>query len=78
MDVRLKIKERLKKEGRNIVWLADKLEVTPNHLRMVLRCERPLSQANLKAAKDLWPDNDFSEDSSSSKEKPLFKDDADD
>jgi hypothetical protein len=69
MDVRLQIKERLRKEGRNIIWLAHKFDVTPNHLRMVLRCERPLSQANLKAAKDLWPDNDFSED------KPLFKDD---
>lgn len=84
MGVLLKIKEQLKKEGRNMKWLAHKFDVSDNHVRMVLRGERPLSKANLEIVKELWPDLDISSDplyedhlqaKQSLKEKPLFKDD---
>lgn len=76
MEVRLKIKELLKLEGRNIIWLAGKLDLTPNHLRIVLRGDRALSNDNLKKIEALFPELKYTIQESL-KEKPFWKDDKD-
>jgi lambda repressor-like predicted transcriptional regulator len=72
MDILSRIKEHLKKDGRNMRWLAHKFDVSDNHVRMVLRGERPLSKTNLDIVKEIWPDIEYSD--IPQKDKPLFKD----
>lgn len=74
MSILLKIKAQLKKEGRNMKWLAHKFDVSDNHVRMVLRGERPLSKTNLEIVKEIWPDLDVATDTELLPHEKLEKD----
>lgn len=74
-DVRTRLKDFIKKDGRKLKWVATQLNITKCHLSTVLRCERPLSKKNIEKIKHIWPRIDiFCQPLT---DKPLFNDEKD-
>lgn len=57
-----KINAYIEEMGIKKKWLASKLNVTTNHLYILLRGESPLTEDNLEVINNLWPGVTFTSD----------------